>query len=159
MLQFVINKTKKVTVNNKIIEIISQHDANNKMSITGTTYPRNSGYMLVKPLAEGGFEYVSGKLFSETEYQKLIAGETIEFNVAPTDDTYMYAGFVVSSEELNKFGTQTVDGDEDDNGGMLYIALVLLLFLLIGFFFMFFLKRRRREEEEEENEETIIDEY
>ena len=160
VLQFVINTTTKVTVNNKIISIISQHNAINKMSITGTGYPRNSGYMLVKPSLEGGFDYVSGKLFSETEYQKLISGGTVEFSVKETDDTYMFVGFIVASEELNKFGTQTVDGDEDKNNTPLYIGLVIFVVALVGFFFAVFLKRRKRQEEEdEETEETIIDDY
>lgn len=156
-LQFVINRTLNVKVNNKPITIITQHNAINKISITGT-YPRNSGYMLVKPLVNGGFEYVSGKLFSESEYQKLISGGTVEFGVAGTDDTYMFVAFVVDAEELNKFGTQTVDDDEDGDGSLIYIALAIVLALLIGFFFLIFLKRRKKEEDEEE-EETIIDDY
>ena len=71
----------------------------------------------------------------------------------------MYVGFIVGLDELNKFGTQTVDGDKDDKGPWLYIALILVLLLLIGFFFTYFLKRRKRQEDEEDAEETIIDDY
>jgi LPXTG-motif cell wall-anchored protein len=89
-----------------------------------------------------------------------MSGGTLEFKVAETDDTYMFAGFVVNSEELNKFGTQTVDGDEDDDNGALgYIALALFMLLLVAFFFIVFLKRRKRQEDEEDVDETIIDDY
>ena len=157
-LQFVINKTDKVVVNNKIITIITQHNAINKVSIQGKDYPRNSGYMLVVPLLEGGFTYVSGKLFSEQEYQKLMAGETIEFKVSDTGDTSMFVAFVVESGELNKFDTQTVDDPEEDNTA-LYLAMIIIILALIIFFFAFFIKRRKREEEEEYEEETTYDDY
>ena len=157
-LQFVINKTLRVTVNDKIISILSQHNAIDKVSINGTRYPRNSGYMIVKPLLEGGFEYVSGKLFSEAEYQKLLAGETLEFGVSSTDDTYMFVGFVVTADELNKFETQTVDEEDDDNF-LTYLGIAAFIFGLFFFFFIFFIKKRKKEEEEDEEEETIVDDY
>lgn len=157
-LQFVINKTNSITVNDKIINIMSQHNAINKISIQGN-YPRNSGYLLAIPLIEGGFKYVSGKLFSETEYQKLISGETIEFNVSSTDDTYMFAAFVVSADELNKFETQTVDDEDDGDSTGLYIGMIIFIIAIIVFFFVFFVKRRKREEDEDVEEETIYDDY
>lgn len=159
VLQFVINKGKTITVNDKIIRIFSQHNAIDKVSISGTTYPRNSGLLIVSPLIEGGFKYISGKLFSEADYQKLLRGETIEFGVGPTDDTFMYAAFVVDEDELNKFGTQIVDGENEGGGNWLYIFLFIFILCLLLFLFIFFLKRRKEEEEEEEDDETIIDHY
>ena len=158
-LQFVINKTKSVVVNGELINLITQHSANNKIQISGTNYPRDSGYMLVKPLIDGGFEYVKGKLFSEEEYQKLINGETIEYEVSETDDTYMFVAFVVNSEELNKFGTQTVEDDEDDDDSALLAAVLFIAVAAVGGWFFLFFLRRRREEEEEEEEEVIVDDY
>lgn len=163
-LQFVINKTKTITVNGKLITIISQHDAISKMSITGRGYNRNSGIMLTMPQLAGGFSYVNGKLLSESEYQLLMSGGTLEIAVSETDDTYMFVGFVVSSEELNKFGSQTVDGDKDDedDGGAAAgysAALIIALIALGGGIFFFVKRRRRREEEEEIEEETIYEDY
>lgn len=157
-LQFVINKSKTISVNNRIVGIISQHNAIDRISISGDHYPRNSGYMLVIPRLEGGFTYVSGKIFSEAEYQKLMNGETVEFGVSPTDDTYMYAAFVVSSEELNKFETQTVD-DEDEDGTALYVGILIFIIALFLFFLVLFLKRRKKQEDEELDEEETVDDY
>ncbi len=160
ILQFTINKPKQVVVNNKIITILTQHNAINNIEISGKNYPRDSGYMLVKPLVEGGFSYAGGKLFSEAEYQALISGNKINFGVSPTDDTYMFAAFVVDADELNKFGIQTVEGDgEDDDSKGMYIFFILLVIMLIAGIFLFFLLRRKREEDEEEEEETIVDDY
>lgn len=157
-LQFVINKSTRVAVSNKIISIYSQHDAIDKIRISGN-YPRNSGYMIVKPDIDGGFIYVSGKLFSEDEYQKLTRGETIEFNAPYSDDTYMYAAFVVSADELNKFETQVVD-DEDDKDNILgYIGAIAFIIGLFVFFFILFIKRRKKQVDEETQDETIIDDY
>lgn len=162
-LQFVINKTKTIMVNGKLVTIISQHDAISKMSITGRSYNRNSGIMLTMPQLAGGFTYVNGKLFSESEYQLLLSGGTLEIPVSETNDTFMFVGFVVASEELNKFGSQTVDGDkEDDEGGAAagYSAAIIILALALGGGIFFFVKRRRRQEEEEEiEEETIYEDY
>ena len=159
-LQFVVNKSSTILVNKKEIAIITQHNAIDKISIAGTTYPRNTGYMLVKPLIEGGFEYVSGKLFSETEYQALMQGETLEYGVSPTDDTYMFAAFVVTGDELNKFETTTVDDEKDkDSGTILYLGLLILLLLVVGFFALIFLKRRKREEDELDEVEEVVDDY
>ena len=162
-LQFVINKTKTIVVNGKMVTIVSQHDAISKMSITGRDYSRNSGVMLTMPLLSGGFSYVNGKLFSESEYQLLLSGGTLEIPVSATDDTFMFVGFVVASEELNKFGSQTVDGDKDDDEGVAaagYSAALIIGILALGGGTLFFVKRRRRHEEEEEiEEETIYDDY
>lgn len=159
-LQFVINKELDVIVDNKLVHIISQHNAIDKVNITGKSYSRNSGVMIVMPLLEGGFKYVSGKLFSESEYQILMSGGTVEIAVAGTDDTYMFVGFVVASEELNKFGSQTVDGDDNDDSMVGYVGGALFFIFLIIFFLVLFLKRRRRQEEDEEvEEETIYDDY
>lgn len=158
-LQFVINKTKKITVNDKIISIYTQHNAIEKIVIQGKSYPRNSGYMLVIPKIEGGFTYVKGKLFSEEEYQALISGKSIEFAVSPTDDTSMFAAFVVDAEELNKFEMQTVDDPEDKDNTPIYIAMIIFLIGLFIFGFIFFIKRRKKEEEEEDVETTIYDDY
>ena len=160
VLQFVINKTNTIIVNEKLITIISQHNAIDKISITGKNYDRNSGILLVMPQIEGGFKYVSGKLFSESEYQTLISGGTLELPVSGTDDTYMFAAFVVPAEELNKFGSQTVDGDEDEDSIFGYMSAAIFVIALIAFMFIFFLKRRRKQEEEEESEEeTIYEDY
>ncbi len=156
-LQFVINKTRSVIINEKLVNIISQHNAIDKVSISGTSYSRNNGILIAMPLIDGGFQYVSGKLFSESEYQTLISGGIVEIKVAGTDDTYMFVGFVVEAEELNKFGSQTVDGDESEDGGLGYAAIAFLIFALVAFFFVIFLKRRKKEEEEEEEEEIIYE--
>jgi len=156
-LQFVINKAKQVMVDGKLISIISQHNAIDKVSITGNGYARNNGVMIVMPLVDGGFKYVSGKLFSETEYQTLLSGGTIEIKVAGSDDTYMFVGFVVTSEELNKFGSQTVEGDDDDEGVLAYGIAAIVVIGIMLLFFVFFLKRRKKQEEEEEVEEIIYD--
>ena len=159
-LQFVINKTYDVIVDSKLIRIISQHNAINQVSISGKSYARNNGVMIAMPLIEGGFKYVSGKLFSESEYQTLMSGGTVEIRVAGTDDTYMFVGFVVTSEELNKFGSQTVEGDSDDDSSMGYAGIAALAIALILFLFIFFLRRRKKQEdEEEETEETIYEDY
>lgn len=160
-IQFVINRSKDIIVSEKLISIISQHNAINKVSITGSHYPRNSGILIAKPLLEGGYEYVSGKLFSESEYQALLAGKTVEIKVAGTDDTHMFVAFVVDADELNKFGSQTVDGDspDDEDGELPYILMILIGLALIAFLFIFFLKRRKKQEEEDEEAETIEDIY
>jgi hypothetical protein len=161
-IQFVINKGKQILVNDKIITIISQHNAIDKVSISGKNYSRSNGILIAMPLIDGGFKYVSSKLFSESEYQTLMSGGVVEIKVGASDDTYMFAGFVVSSDELNKFGSQTVEGDssDDDDSKIGYIALVLLVLALVLFLFIFFLKRRRKQEEEdEETEETIYEDY
>ena len=159
-LQFVINRSNTVVVNQKTIGIISQHNAIGKVSISGKSYARDNGLMIAMPLLEGGFKYVSGKLFSESEYQTLLSGGVVEITVSETDDTYMFVGFVVSSDELNKFGSQTVDGDGDDDSAIGYGAAAFFALLLILLLFIFFLKRRRKQEEEEETEEeTIYEDY
>ena len=155
-LQFVINKTKNILVNNKTITFITQHNAIKTIMITGTTYPRNSGILLAMPKLEGGFEYVSGKLFSESEYQLLMSGGTLEIGVSETDDTYMFVGFVVASEELNKFGSQTVEGDQEEEDGLGYSAAIIVVIAALVGGFLFFIKRRRKVEEEEDVEEEII---
>ena len=157
-LQFVINKTNTVVVNNKIITIITQHNAIDKVSIQGKNYPRNSGYMLVVPIVEGGFTYVKGKLFSEEEYQTLMSGKAVEFSVSSTGDTSMFVAFVVDAEELNKFETQTVDDPEEEDNTILYIAMIIFILALFIFFFIFFIKRRKKEEDED-IEETTYDDY
>lgn len=160
-IQFVINKSKNIIVSEKLISILSQHNAINKVSIAGSHYPRNSGILIAKPLLTGGYEYVSGKLFSESEYQALLSGRTVELKVSGTDDTHMFVAFVVNADELNKFGSQTVDGDnpENDDGEFIYIAMFLIAIALVIFLFIFFLKRRKKQEEDDEEEETIEDIY
>ena len=162
-IQFVINKGNTVMVDEKNIGILGQYNAINKLLVSGS-YPRNSGYMIAKPLLDGTFEYVSGKLFSEAEYQTLLSGETLEYKVSPTDDTYMFVAFIAPSDELNKFGSQTVDGDKDDGeeedeDNSLYVLLFFAVTLIGGGFMWFFIKRRRREEEDEDVDEIIEDDY
>ncbi len=159
--QFVINKSKNIIVSEKLVSILSQHNAIDKISIAGSHYPRNSGVLIAKPLLEGGYEYVSGKLFSESEYQALQSGRTVELKVSSTDDTYMLVAFVVEADELNKFGSQTVEGDdpENDDGEFVYSAMFFVALALVIFLFIFFLKRRKKQEEEDEEEETIEDIY
>lgn len=158
-LQFVINKSKSIIVNNKTISFITQHNAIKTIVINGTTYPRNSGILLAMPKLEGGFEYVNGKLFSEEEYQLLMSGQDLKIPVSETDDTYMFVGFVVLSEELNKFGSQTVDGDDEEDESGIYAAVVFVILAAIAGGFMFFIKRRKRVEDEEVEEEIIYDDY
>ena len=70
----------------------------------------------------------------------------------------MFVAFVVNADELNKFGSQTVDGDSPDNddGGFAYIAMLLVALALVIFLFIFFLKRRKKQEEEDEEGTTLL---
>ena len=158
-LQFVINTSKQVVVNDKIISIMTQHNAIDKVRIEGKEYPRNSGYMLVIPLVEGGFTYVRGKPFSEQEYQTLMRGEALEFGVSDTGDTSMFVAFVVDSDELKKFEIQTVDDPEEEDNTLMYVGMIVFILALFMFFFIFFIKRRKKEEDDEDVEETTYDDY
>ena len=158
-LQFVINKDYTVVVNKTIITIITQHNAINKFTINGTNYPRNSGYLVAMPNIDGTFTYINSKLFSETEYQKLMNGESLEYGVSGSDDTYMFVAFVANSDELNKFGQKTVEDDEENNNAIAYIGAFIFIIAIILFFFIIFLKRRKKQQDEVEEKETTIDEF
>lgn len=158
-LQFVINKDYSVIINKTIITIITQHDAIDKFTINGTGYPRNSGYLIAIPNVDGTFTYVNSKLFSEIEYQKLMNGETLEYSVGSSDDTFMYVAFVANSDELNKFGQTIVDDKEEKDNTITYVGALVFVIGIITFFFILFLKRRKKQQDEIEEKETTIDEY
>ena len=105
------------------------------------------------PKLGGGFTYISGTLFSDEEYAKLVAGEDLEFDVPEHADDEMIVAFIVSLDELNKFTVQTVEGD--DNSAIVYAFIAIGVAGLIGGFFYFFVVAKRKKDEEEEEEETI----
>ena len=156
-LQFVINKSPTVTINNQSVTFISQNNAIGKFEVKpDSTYPKGVGFIYAKPLLEGGFKYVSGKLFSDEEYNKLINGESIIFDVPPVNEDEMIVAFVVTLDELNKFTTQTVEGDDDS--AIIYTIAAVVVGALFGGAFYFFVLKRRKSEEEEEEDVTIEDE-
>ena len=108
-------------------------------------------------MLDGTFEYISGTLFSDEEYSKLISGESISYNVPGVDDEEMVVAFIVTLDELNKFTTQTVEGD--DGSALIYSFAAIGLAALGGAMFYFFVvvKRKKEEEEEFDDEEEIID--
>jgi beta-lactamase regulating signal transducer with metallopeptidase domain len=94
-------------------------------------------------------------LFSDEEYNKLISGEDVSFAVPEVAENEMIVAFIVTLEELNKFTTQTVEGDEDS--AITYAILALVIAGLIGGSFYFFVVVKRKKSEEEEEEEEIIE--
>lgn len=156
-LQFVINKNPTVTISNQSVTFISQNNAIDKFEVRpDSTYPKGVGFIYAKPLLEGGFEYISGKLFSDEEYNKLINGESLTFEVPSKDEDEMIVAFVVTLDELNKFTTQTVEGDDDS--AIIYTIAAIAIGGLFGGAFYFFVVVKRRKEEEEEEDVTIEDE-
>ena len=67
-----------------------------------------------------------------------MAGKIVEIKVAETDDTYMFVGFITGADELNQFGSQTVEGDnnEDDDDAVLGYGAAAIA--VIGLFLLFF---------------------
>ena len=146
-----------MTINNQSVTFISQNNAIGKFEVKpDSTYPKGVGFIYAKPLLEGGFKYVSGKLFSDEEYNKLINGESIIFDVPSVNEDEMIVAFVVTLDELNKFTTQTVEGDDDS--AIIYTIAAVVVGALFGGAFYFFVLKRRKSEEEEEEDVTIEDE-
>ena len=157
-LQFVINKKSTVTIGKENVTFLSQHNAIDKFVAPGSSsYPRGTGFIFAKPMLDGTFEYISGTLFSDEEYSKLISGESISYNVPAVDEEEMVVAFIVTLDELNKFTTQTVEGD--DGSALVYSFAAIGIAALGGAMFYFFVvvKRRKEEEEEIDDEEEIID--
>ena len=155
-IQFVINKNPVVTIGNETVTFISQNNAIGEFVAKSSNYPKSSGFIYAKPLVNGTFEYISGTLFSDEEYTKLINGEDIIFSIPEVADDEMVVAFVVTLEELNKFTTQTVEGDDDS--AIVYALIAVALAGGIGGFFYFFVIVKRKKEEEEEEEEIIEEE-
>lgn len=153
-LQFVINKNPVVKIGNENVTYISQNNAIIKfLAKADANYPKSSGFIYAKPLLEGGFAYVSGTLFSDDEYSKLIGGEDVEFAVPAVGEKEMVVAFIVTLDELNKFTTQTVEGDDDS--AIVYAIVALAVAGLLGGSFYFFVVVKRKKSEEEEEEEII----
>ena len=77
-LQFVINKNPTVTISNNSVTFISQNNAIGEfVAKANKNYPKGAGFIYAKPLIDGTFEYISGTLFSDEEYSKLINGEDL----------------------------------------------------------------------------------
>lgn len=156
-LQFVINNNPTVMINEKSVTFITQNNAiGTFVAKANSSYPKGSGFIYAKPLVDGTFEYISGKLFSDEEYSKLINGEDISFEVPNVDDDEMVVAFIVTLDELNKFTTQTVEGDDDS--AIVYAVIAMVAALIGGGAFYFFVIAKRKKEEEEEEDEEIIDE-
>jgi len=156
-LQFVINKDPVVKINNKDVEFISQNNAIGEFVFKASpSYPKGVGFIYAKPLLEGGFEYISGTLLSDEEYKKLIGGEDLTFAVPSVSSEEMVVAFVVNLDELNKFVTQTVEGDGDS--AIYYTFVAIGGIGLVGGMFYFFIVVKRKKDEEEEEVEEIIDE-
>ena len=159
-LQFVINQNNYVMIGANKVTFISQLNAIDKLVVPGdSSYPRGAGFIFAKPRLDGTFEYISGTLFSDEEYSKLVSGESITYAVPDVGEENMVAAFVVTLDELNKFTTQTVEGD--DNSAVIYTFIALGIALLGGASFYIFVvaKRKKEEVEETEEEEIIDDEY
>lgn len=155
-LQFVINREPTVTIDKKSVTYIAQLNAIDKLTIPANPdYPKSSGFIFAKPLLEGGFEYVDSAMFSDEEYNKLLSGEDLTFNVPSVSEQEMIVAFVVPLDELNKFKTQTVEGDDDS--AVLYTMIAIGAAALLGGTFYFFVVVKRKKEEEEEEEEIIED--
>jgi hypothetical protein len=159
-LQFVINQNNYVMIGANKVTFISQLNAIDKLVVPGdSSYPRGAGFIFAKPRLDGTFEYISGTLFSDEEYSKLVSGESITYAVPDVGEENMVAAFVVTLDELNKFTTQTVEGD--DNSAVIYTFIALGIALLGGASFYIFVvaKRKKEEVEETEEEEIVDDEY
>ena len=92
-------------------------------------------------------------MFSDEEYNKLINGEDVAFNVPGVADDEMVVAFIVTLDELNKFTTQTVEGDDDS--AIIYAVIAIAVAAIIGGFFYFFVVVKRKRDDEEEEEEII----
>ena len=157
-LQFVINKKSNVTISGENVTFMSQNNAINKfIAPADTAYPRGTGFIFAKPKLDGTFEYISGTLFSDDEYSKLISGESLSYDVPGVGDENMVVAFIVTLDQLNKFTTQTVEGDDDS--ALIYTFAAIGIAALGGATFYFFViaKRKKEEQEEEVDEEEIID--
>lgn len=156
-LQFVINKNPTVTINNTSVTFISQNNAIDEfVAIASKSYPKGSGFIYAKPLLDGTFQYIKGTLFSDEEYSKLISGEDLTFDVPSVSEDEMVVSFVVTLDELNKFTTQTVEGDDDS--AIMYAIIAIAVAGLIGSMFYFFIIIKRKKDEEEEEDEVTIEE-
>ena len=154
-LQFVINKNPTVTIGKETVTFISQNNAIGQFVALGDDYPKGSGFIYAKPLLDGTFEYISGTLFSDEEYTALLRGENLIFDVPGVDDDEMIVAFIVTLDELNKFTTQTVEGDDDS--AIIYAIVAVVMAAGIGGFFYFFVVLKRKKEEEEDEEVEVIE--
>jgi len=157
--QFVINNKKSVTISNRLVSFISQNNAINEfIAQPDPSYPRGAGFIYAKPLLDGTFEYISGTLFSDEEYSQLTSGTPIKYAVPSVGEEEMVVAFIVTLDELNKFTTQTVEGD--DGSTITYAMVALIIAALGGGTFYFFVVVKRKKEEEEVEEEIVEeDEY
>lgn len=152
-LQFVINKKPSVIIGKETVTFISQNNAIDQFVAKAGNYPKSSGFIYAKPLLDGRFEYISGTLFSDEEYTKLINGQDLVFDVPDVEDDEMIVAFIVTLDELNKFTTQTVEGDDDS--AIIYAIVAVALAAGVGGFFYFFVILKRKKEEEDEEVEVI----
>ena len=104
---------------------------------------------------DGTFQYFKGVMFSDEEYSKLTNGEDVIFEVPSVGSDEMLVAFVVTLDELNKFTTQTVEGDDDS--ALRYALVAVGLAGLIGGFFYFFIVVKRKKDEEEEVDDEIVE--
>ena len=154
--QFVINNKKSVTISDKHVTFISQNNAINEFTAPAKAdYPRGVGFIYAKPLLDGTFEYISGTLFSDEEYSQLTSGTSLTFDVPKLNDEEMAVAFIVTLDELNKFTTQTVEGDDGSTITYAIVAIIIAAFGGGAFYFFVVVKRKK---EEEEVEEEIVEE-
>ena len=158
-IQFVINSNSTVTISNQNVTFISQNNAIGQFVAKGDpTYPRGTGFIYAKPLVNGKFEYISGTLFSDEEYAKLLSGESISYDVPSVGEEEMVVAFIVPLSELNKFTTQTVEGDNDSTLVYTLGAVGIAAIGGISFYFFVIVKRKKEVDEEEiDDEEEIVD--